>query len=165
MPPLLRAVFILLGWGFPIENSRGSIIFSLFYLSCGAIAVAVALGFFAESMISTQKNWFSEAILKAEMEKEVAEEQAAPEKMNIFKHYARKVNLFVNLHTNGIVIIGIWLLWVVVMLVVLEESPLNWGFAQSLYCTLSSLSTGGNWSIPPDSPPYLFFSGDREFVC
>ncbi len=80
-----------IGWGFPIEMDNNILWYSIFHVLVGASAVAAALGFFAQSVVSTSKEWYHVALLEEEIEK-------AERKSNIMKKIARRGVNVIGIH-------------------------------------------------------------------
>lgn len=132
-----------IGWGYPNENSDASRVFSTFYVLTGASAVAASLGYFAHAMIASSKDWYARALEQERFKK------ATP---------YRKLVAYLKIHDSSLRIIGIWLLWILI-LIVFSLAAVQWNFSEALYFAVSSLSTGGLWAIPNDSPDWYFGIG------
>ena len=133
-----------IGWGYPTETSPGVRYFSTMYVLTGASAVAASLGYFAKSMIASSKRWYAIAL---------QEER--------FAHgtYFQKLIIYIKMNDSSFKIIGIWLVWIICM-VAFSTSTVKWDFSQALYFAVSSLSTGGLWAVPSDSPEWYFGVGE-----
>lgn len=132
-----------IGWGYPGEDSDGSRVFSTIYVLIGASAVAASLSYFAQSMIASSKNWYTEAL-----------EQEKFRTANRFQ----KFMYYLKMNEGSVKIICVWLLWIIA-LIVFSSVTVKWNFTQALYFAVSSLSTGGLWAIPNDSPDWYFGFG------
>lgn len=135
-----------IGWGYPAEDSNSTRAFSTVYVLVGASAVAASLGFFAQSMISSSKDWYAEAL-----------EQQRYKTAS----YHERFFAYMKLHEAAFKVIGIWILWIAAM-IAFSMSTVKWNFSQGLYFAVSSLSTGGLWAIPSDSPDWYFGIGKYE---
>lgn len=135
-----------IGWGYPSENSNGSRVFSTFYVLIGSSAVAASLGYFAQSMIASSKNWYAKALTEQK-----------------FKNASdlEKCIYWAKMNEGALQIIGMWFVWIVSM-IIFSLCTVKWNFSQALYFAVSSLSTGGLWAIPSDSPEWYFGVGKRQ---
>lgn len=131
------------GWGYPVENTVGSRIFSMIYVLSGIFAVAVSLGYFAQSMISSSKNWYVTA-LRQEKFKTAS--------------LLRRIVLWRKMHAGSLRLVALWIVWIAAM-VLFTMYTVQWRFTEALYFAVSSLSTGGLWPIPSDSPDWYFAVG------
>lgn len=132
-----------IGWGYPAEDSNGSRVFSTFYVLVGASAVAASLGFFAQSMIDSSKDWYASALNEEEMKS---------------ASWKGRAKLWIKMNEGALKVIATWLLWIVI-LIVFSLSTVKWNFTEALYFAVASLSTGGLWAIPSDSPDWYFGFG------
>jgi len=132
-----------IGWGYPSEFSDESRVFSTFYVLVGASAVAASLGYFAQAMIDSSKRWYAKALAQQKFEHSTPRE---------------KLYLWVRLHEGSLKIVGIWITWILAM-IVFSLCTVRWNFTNALYFAVSSLSTGGLWAIPSDSPEWYFGVG------
>ncbi len=133
------------GWGFPIEINEGSRFFSTVYVLVGASVVAAALGFFGQSMIVSSKEWYNEALLDEEKH-----ERDRVWHERLLKWFSR--------HDNAVKTIGLWVVWISAM-ILFSCVTVKWSFIDGLYFAVSSLSTGGLFAIPNDSPDWYFGIG------
>lgn len=131
-----------IGWGWPLEIDDHVIWYSIFHLLVGASAVAASLGYFAKNMISSSREWYQKAL----------NEQKIKEAKSSWERWI----LWIKININSFKIIGVWMLWIM-MMTSWSCRYVGWTFAQGLYFSLSSLSTGGLWAIPSDSPGSYFF--------
>mmetsp|Transcript_30508 Transcript_30508/g.65723 ORF Transcript_30508/g.65723 Transcript_30508/m.65723 type:complete len:333 (+) Transcript_30508:92-1090(+) len=129
-----------IGWGYPAENHNGSRLFSTAYVLLGASAVAASLGYFAQSMIDSSQDWYAAAL--------------AEEKLKTASKYQRMFAWY-EVNCNVVHIIALWLVWIAV-LVLFSMVTIKWNFTEALLFAVSSLSTGGLWKIPDDSPEWYF---------
>lgn len=137
-----------IGWGFPVENSDAARGFSIIYVLVGASAVAASLGYFAQTMISSSKNWYAQALAEKEFK------QASS---------FNKLIYWAQINEGALKIIGTWVLWIAAM-IIFSMCTVEWDFVQALYFAVSSLSTGGLWAIPSDSPDWYFGVGKRGYL-
>ena len=133
-----------IGWGYPTEDSYGTRVFSTFYVLVGASAVAASLGYFAQAMIQSSKDWYSSAL-----------EQEKYKNATNFEKYV----MWAKLNDSSLKIIAIWLLWILI-LVIFSLSTIKWDWTQAVYFAVSTLSTGGLWAIPSDSPDWYYALGE-----
>ncbi len=133
-----------IGWGYPIETSNGARAFSTIYVLIGASAVAASLGYFASSMIASSKNWYADALNQHQ-----------------FKN-ATKFDKFISwakMNEGPLKIVAVWVFWILCM-IIFSLCTVKWNFGEALYFAVSSLSTGGLWAIPSDSPDWYFGIGE-----
>lgn len=133
-----------IGWGYPREDAIDIRMFSIVYVLVGIAGVATALGLFAQSIIASSKHWYSKATAQAKFAKATR---------------LTRMRLWVKLHHKQFQIIGLWLAWVVLMIIFALWNIERWDFPTALYFAVSSLSTGGLWAIPSDSPDWYFGVG------
>lgn len=132
-----------IGWGYPVEKTYGVMWYSVVHLLIGASFVAAALGYFATNMIAVSKEWYVNALDEEAIGKETKAWHSR------LKHWAR-------LNINSLRIIGLWSVWIALMVVFSVVNIKEWVFIDGLYFAISSLSTGGLWAVPSDSPNWYF---------
>jgi hypothetical protein len=137
-----------IGWGYPVENSDASRVFSTFYVLIGASAVAASLGYFAQTMIASSKDWYAKALEQEKFAKATSHE---------------KFIVYLRMNDSAFRMVAVWLLWILAM-IIFSLVTVKWDFTEALYFAISSLSTGGLWAIPSDSPDWYFGVG-RYIVC
>ncbi len=54
-----------IGWGYPLEKDNKLLWYSIFHVLVGASAVAASLAFFAQSVVSSSKEWYNGVIGRA----------------------------------------------------------------------------------------------------
>jgi hypothetical protein len=118
-------------------------VFSIFYVLVGASAVAASLGFFAQTMINSSKEWYAQALEQEKYENATSWEKRL---------------MWLRMHESSFIVIGVWLLWII-CLVAFSCDRIHWDFSQAVYFAVASLSTGGLWAIPSDSPDWYFGLG------
>lgn len=128
-----------IGWGYPMEIDKSCEIFSCLYVLVGASAVAVYLGYFAQSMIVASKDWYTDVLLQEDIDKQ---------KSVMWWSWIR-------LNGNKLRTISVWVLWIFMMMI-WSCVTVEWSVIDGLYFSISSLSTGGLWPIPRDSPDWHF---------
>eukprot|EP00600_Ochromonadales_sp_CCMP1393_P007241 CAMPEP_0174973608 /NCGR_PEP_ID=MMETSP0004_2-20121128/11342_1 /TAXON_ID=420556 /ORGANISM="Ochromonas sp., Strain CCMP1393" /LENGTH=230 /DNA_ID=CAMNT_0016224087 /DNA_START=370 /DNA_END=1062 /DNA_ORIENTATION=+ len=91
-------------------------------------------------MIDSSQDWYATAL---EQEK--------------LKHArtSEKIVAWLHLNQNPLVMIGCWIL-MVVFLLIWSYFQIGWGWSQSVYFSIGSLSTGGLWAMPVDSPDWYY---------
>lgn len=131
------------GWGYPSETTVGSRIFSMVYVLTGIFMIALSLGYFAQSIISSSKSWYVTALRQ--------------EKFRTAS-FRQRIMLWMKMHKGSLMLISLWLIWIAAM-VIFSLNTTKWRFTEAVYFAVSSLSTGGLWSIPADSPDWHFAVG------
>ena len=134
-----------IGFGYPAEPYTNYHWFSSLYVIIGASFVAVALGFFADKIGEDHDNWF---INMVQQEKYEAAFAAGKSWKSKFKH------TFIQ-HAPAIRAVGLWLAWIGIM-IFYSMVNVGWSFTEAQYFAISTCSTGGHWSIPNDSPDWMF---------
>lgn len=130
-----------IGWGWPLEQHQPVLWYSVFHLLVGASAVAAALGYFARNMIAVSRDWHVQAL--------------KVEQIQVTKRWHEVLWCWIQVNITPLRIIALWLWWIT-MMVAFSCSTVEWDFIEGLYFALSSLSTGGLWPIPNDSPDWHF---------
>ena len=155
--------------------------FSILHIIVGQIIVSFALAAFAHTLTNSSKEWYTAESEKAEastpskfnllqMQKSmrwtsstfVEDDESfsershlIPIKTMIFGHMkvvAKRIHYF---YTQNKV--HFFLLLYVVFGVVWSSLTVQWPLIEGLYFTITSLSTGGIWSIPDDSKDIMYF--------
>ena len=134
-----------IGWGYPVEQDENLLYISSLYLIIGSSFVAIALGFFAQKIVEDADNWFAKLSQKQEYERDIAPGRPFLTRVNAFRKY----------HKGSIRAIGLWILWISIM-ILYSMINVKWSFAQAQYFAISSCSTGGLWGLPDDSPDFVF---------
>ncbi len=137
-----------IGWGYPLETTDLARTFSTVYVLIGASAVAASLGYFASSMIASSKNWYVNALNHHHYKSSTALD---------------KFIFWVKLNEGPLKIVSLWVFWILSM-VTFSMCTVKWSFGQALYFAVSSLSTGGLWAIPTESPDWYFGIGEHSFL-
>ena len=130
-----------IGWSFPVERDDWSYLFSTFYILMGSSAVAAALGYFVNTIVEDNSNWYNKHITEVKYE----------EDMKSTSMFVR-VNAFVSANWTKFRSIIIWILWVFWAIIWSMFYGPKWSFIPALYWAISSLSTGGLLAIPRESP-------------
>jgi hypothetical protein len=141
-----------IGWGWTEEESDGSKAFSIIYLLVGFTLLALFVVIIGEQTYSGEQR--RKALVRhleyVELKREVEAGLVQPESLG--QHLLR----FFRQHTIPLHLFVAWLLYVAVGVIwstlVVEEFSVLDGF----YFILSSLSAGGMYSLPDDSPEYLY---------
>lgn len=116
------------------------------YVLIGASFVATALGFFAQNIVNARNSWYEAEVLKKAYETAVREN-----KYDIVGRFKLWVmyefdNLKGILVWCGFVFVGTAFAW----------NYNEWTFINALYFAISSMSTGGLYSLPADSPNWYY---------
>lgn len=133
-----------IGWGYPAEPYTKYLWFSSFYVILGASLVAVALGFFADKVVEDSDDWFTNLMQKREYEKAIKD-----------RRFHIRLLAWCKYNYESLRAILIWLVWLGIM-IMYSMINVGWPFREAQYFAISSLSTGGHWSIPTDSPDWFY---------
>ena len=134
-----------IGYGYPIETSIHYLWFSTVYVLVGSSLVAVALGFFADKIVEDADDWFTNLLQKQNYKKKIAKDQPI----------ITRVKAWIEYHADSVRAVGIWLGWVSIM-ILYSMIYFGWSFQEAQYYAVSSCSTGGHWSVPQDSPDWMY---------
>lgn len=137
-----------IGWGYPTEGApphTSNLWFSTIYVVLGASLVALALGFFADKVVEDSDNWFTNLLQQKEYENDVASD----------KPLTTRIKAWIKFHKEAVRAIGLWLFWIAIM-ILYSMGQIGWSFTEAQYFAVTSLSTGGHWGIPNDSPDWMF---------
>lgn len=140
-----------IGWNWEIEESDDSKIFSLFYLVTGFFLLALLVVFISEVSLNRERRYkhFVRYIEYLEYEEEVKAGLAEPES------FGDTCNRWAIQNYVTLALCAILFLWVVVG-VIWSCLVLEWSVLDGLYFSLSSLSAGGMYSLPDDTPEYVY---------
>ena len=134
-----------IGFGdIPEAGELGSQWFSTVYVLIGASFVGAALGLFAEHIVADKDNWYERE--KGNME--------YAENAKYCNRYGKMWYFFVH-YRYQCRVIGLWIIFVSVATLAAWNTNEEFNFINSLYFAVSSLSTGGHYSLP---------GGNREWV-
>jgi hypothetical protein len=132
-----------IGWGYPNEIDDITRLFSTAYVLVGASVVAASLAFFASSIISASKEWYATALQERKLRS---------------TDTRRRVRAWILLNQSALQFLLVWLL-IIGALVAFSVVEIQWDFSQAVYFAVASLSTGGLWAIPKDSPDWYYGVG------
>ncbi|CAB9509107.1 expressed unknown protein [Seminavis robusta] len=136
-----------IGFGYPSEATVGNYIyFSSLYVLLGASFVGVALSFFAEKITKNSESWFTT------MQHEKTIEEAI---LSSDRSYQGKLQAWIFHNKSALKAVSVWLGFIIVM-IIYSMVAVKWSFGEAQYFAVSTLSTGGHWPIPNDSPTWLF---------
>lgn len=136
-----------IGYGFPVEqNTNNYLLFSTWYVLVGASFVGAALGFFAEKISKDSETWFT----RLEKQKRIENGLKARE-----TYLVATVTAWLRYCSSALKALSVWLAFILAM-ITYSMVTIKWSFQEALYFAVSSLSTGGHWSIPNNSPDWLF---------
>ena len=137
-----------IGWGdISEEGNFSSQWFSTFYVIVGASFVAAALGYFAEHIIKDRDNWYENELQRIAYEKAMSENIA---------NLAVRCDLYINYNIEKIRGIVLFLLFIIIATGCAWGLNKDFNFVNGLYFAVSSLSTGGHYSLPADSPDLYY---------
>ena len=134
-----------IGWGYPAEDSIDTRMFSVVFVLVGSAGVAAALGMFARSMIASSKNWYAMITMRDKYIKATG---------------SKRFLLWCKLNDKSLKMIGLWVIWIALLILFALFNVDGWNFTSALYFAVSSLSTGGLWAVPIDSPEWYFGVGE-----
>lgn len=134
-----------IGYGFPREPHRQNWWFSSLYVVLGASLVGAALGYFADKIVETRENWFTELLRREEFEDDLQRD----------KPFFTRFKAFVKYNWGSLRAILLWFVWIAIM-IMYSMVEVKWPFSQAQYFAVSTCSTGGHMPIPDDSPHWLF---------
>jgi Ca2+-binding EF-hand superfamily protein len=134
-----------IGFGdIPETGHLGSQWFSTVYVLIGASFVGAALGIFAEHIVANKDNWYEQEKLNLEYAQNIK-----------YCHRVARMWYFCVYHKSELCFIILWVLFVVVATLAAWDTNDEFNFTNALYFAVSSLSTGGHYSLP---------GGNREWV-
>jgi hypothetical protein len=137
-----------IGWGYPVDDNPVSKFFSTCYVLIGASAVAVCVGYFAQHMIESSNNWYTTLL-----DEKIVEDK----RVSIWK----RIRNWYEIKKSAVHMILIWVLWISI-LVIFSCVNIKWSFIDGLYFAVASLSTGGLWAMPNDSPDWYYGVGKKR---
>jgi heme exporter protein D len=135
-----------IGWGVFHDHSTLCKTYSIFHLLIGALFASRGLASVIESTIHENENAY-----------EKFRKQNRLLQRNPFVKYPSLSNLYVwtAMNSSSLFVICLWIA-IVIFGVIWSRESIKWPVIDSFYFSLSSLSTGGLWGIPQDSPSYYF---------
>jgi hypothetical protein len=122
----------------------GSQWFSTVYVLIGASFVGAALGIFAEHIVASKDNWYEQEKDELEYQESIKD---CPCHVRVLK--------FMMHHKMDFQPIVLWVVFVAMATLAAWNTNEEFNFINSLYFAVSSLSTGGHYSLP---------GGNREWV-
>jgi Ca2+-binding EF-hand superfamily protein len=146
-----------IGWGDISESGEpSSLWFSTVYVLCGASFIAAALGFFAQSIVEDSNNWYENEIQDKKYDRKMEEAIRVG-------NYLRIAKLWIKHNKEKIRSIVLWMLFIIIATGSVLDQHREWGFIEGLYFAVSSLSTGGHYSIPGNAEDWEY--GLTGFYC
>lgn len=137
-----------IGWG-DIPEDLHSQMFSSFFLMVGSSFVAAALGYFANFVILDADNWYVNEIQREAYLNYLAENE---------DNRVLKALAFMQYNFEKVRAVALWFAFV--FFGTFFAAMLNadhWNVVNAFYFAISSLSTGGLYSLPPNSPDWYYF--------
>jgi len=142
-----RGVYMSVNVGYAIywtteEDSISTKAFSVLNVILGQLVTTVAMAYFAGRL---KQSWYAEAEARVKLENVI-------KSSNIIYCSFMKMMYFVkrnHVHFLSLLWLTFGTVW--------SYYAVEWTFIDSLYFSISSLSTGGMWSIPDDSPDAHYF--------
>ena len=110
----------------------------------GASFVAVALGFFADKIGEDHDNWFVNMVQQQRYEEAFRNGTFTDKAKEWFVQNAPALRA-----------IGLFIFWIGIM-IMYSMVEIGWSFTEAQYFAISTCSTGGHWSIPQDSPEFMY---------
>lgn len=138
-----------IGWGVFHDNSNICKVFSIFYLLVGAVFVSRWLAYLLELAISEHDSSYEQYVIRTNM---LADNVCLQSRY--FKWFS-PYYVWMAMNSDKLFVIYIWLLYVTFG-AVWSYIAVKWPFIDAMYFSVSSMSTGGLWGIPHDSPEYFF---------
>jgi hypothetical protein len=133
-----------IGFGYPAEPHTDYHWFSSIYVIMGASFVAVALGFLADKIGEDHDNWFVNMVQQQRYEEAMRKGSFTDKLKESFVQNAASLRA-----------VGLWIVWIGAM-ILYSMVEIGWTFTEAQYFAISTCSTGGHWSIPEDSPTWMF---------
>lgn len=135
-----------IGWGdISEEGELGSQWFSTVYVLIGASFVGAGLGIFAEYIVANKENWYEKEKENLRYQQETAD-----------AHILYKAWQFYLLHRIKFRSIILWVVFVIIATFSAWATNDEFNFTNSLYFAVSSLSTGGHYSLPADNREWVY---------
>lgn len=134
------------GWG-DIHEDNTSQLFSCFYVLCGASFVAAALSFFAGSIVRDRKNWYTNAVRKAEYENYLIENAGN------FLLCFRAWTLY---HYLAVRAISLWIAFIIAATIAGYVIVEEFEGVNALYFAITTASTGGLLALPRHSEDWAY---------
>ena len=146
---VLKGVYISVSVGYgifwiPIKGDNLSRVFTTLHFLVGIFAIALAMAIFARTLISAQKNWYIEAMNKRKFEEAQETEGYRDDVIAAWVYYWPKLKIY-----------WYFCVWTFVGIAFCLGTGL-WSFVDSLYFSVSAMSTGGFLNIDPSSPNWYF---------
>jgi len=127
-----------------VDDNVASATFTRIHFSLGMVAIGLMMAAFATILVDSKTKWYVEA-----MKVKALEEAGNTE------GYWDDIEAFFTVHGPKLKIHGIFLLWTFVG-VLWSCLAIKWPLIEGLYFAVSSLTTGGLWAIPEDSPAWHY---------
>lgn len=137
-----------IGWGdIPEAGNLSSQWFSTGFVLVGSSFVAAALGFFAASIVEDKDNWYVNEVQRIRYE-----DYLIKHKNNAPKRWYR----WLKYNYLSVRSIALWILFVASATLASWYCNKEFNFINALYFAVSSLSTGGLYALPPNSPDWSY---------
>ena len=136
-----------IGWGDIAEPTDDIKIFSTVYVIIGASFVGVALGFFADSIVANCNDWYVNAQIATKYKKDMEESSAFG-----------AICIYTKANFSSIRPLLLWVIFVAGGTFFGMDTQ-NWNFIEGLYFSISSMSTGGHWSLEGGTDNQYFLTG------
>mmetsp|Transcript_12749 Transcript_12749/g.20758 ORF Transcript_12749/g.20758 Transcript_12749/m.20758 type:complete len:502 (+) Transcript_12749:85-1590(+) len=127
------------------SGSTESQIFSTVYVLIGASFVGAALGIFAEHIVADKDNWYEQ-----EKENLIYEENIKD------CNFLTRALYFYIYHKDKLRSVILWIFFIVIATIAAWYTNDEFGFVNALYFAVSSLSTGGHYSLPAGNKEWIY---------
>lgn len=145
-----------IGWGYPLDPSKGSEWFSTFYIFTGAALCVYIVGCVLEIETKNSREWDHAIKVGDDIKKSTQAMIKSP--------FLRQVVSYIRVHLFRVGSIFLFVVWLFAFQLWGTFVIPGWTFIDGMYLSAASLSGGGMWAIPSDSPkPY--FAAVGAFSC
>jgi hypothetical protein len=133
------------GYPYPALESKSQKAFSAIYLMSGTVFVAVAIGLFADYIVSDRDHWYVKLSHKNHMKNQMA-----------FGTYPEKLSAFLDYHLIKVQVVILWGSWALLgfLIFVFQHEKDFW---EGLLFAASLMTTAGLIQIPDNSHDWEFF--------
>ena len=137
-----------IGWGdIPETGNISSQWFSTGFVLIGSSFVAAALGFFAASIVEDKDNWYVNEVQRVQYEAYLIKHRN-----NAPKRWYK----WIKYNWEAVRSIALWVIFIVSATLAAWYLNDDFNFINALYFAVSSLSTGGLYALPANSPDWYY---------